>query len=246
LKKNLIYGYHAVLEALEAEKDIDKVLFRKGLDLRSINPIREGLRERQIPYQFVPDVKLETLCPGRNHQGILAFVSSVIYQPLEEVIMMVYEAGQTPLFILPDGVTDVRNMGAIARSAEGLGAQALIVPMQHTARMDADAVKTSAGALNHLPVCRTPDVLATLDLLKNNGIQLIASSDRANKTLFEADYTAPTCILLGAEDTGLSSAVLRKCDNVVAIPMFGKINSLNVSVASGILLMEAQRQRLNS
>lgn len=243
MKKNLVYGFHAVLEAIEAEKEIDKVLFRKGMDLRSIQQIREELRIRNIPYQFVPDVKLETLCPGRTHQGVLAFVSSVIYQPVEEVVQMVYERGETPLLVLPDGVTDVRNMGAIARCVEALGAHAIIVPMQHTARMDADAVKTSAGALNHLPVCRTPDVYLTLKYLRQAGIQIIASSDRAKKTLFEADFTPPTCIMVGSEDEGLSYKILKEADDVVAIPMFGKINSLNVSVATGILLTEAVRQR---
>ena len=244
MKKNIVYGYHAVVEALDADKDIDKVLFRKGIDLRSVHPIREQLRDRSIPYQFVPDIKFDSLCPGRNHQGIIAFVSSVIYQPLEEVIQMTYDKGEMPLLVLPDGVTDVRNMGAIARSVEALGGHALIVPMQHTARMDADAVKTSAGALNHLPVCRTPDVFETLKLLRRTGIQIVASSDKARKNFYKADFTPPTCILVGAEDTGLSSKLLKEADDIVAIPMSGKINSLNVSVASGILLAEAVRQRL--
>jgi len=243
MKKNLIYGIHAIMEALEADKEIDRVLFRRGTDLKSFQVLKEALRQKLIPYQIVPDAKLDMICPSRTHQGVIAFVSAVVYQPIDEIIQRTFEIGETPLLVLLDGVTDVRNMGAIARSAECLGAHAMILPMQGSARVDADAVKTSAGALNHLPVCRSPNIYDTIYYLQSCGITILVATDKTDMPYYEADFTGPICLILGSEGEGVSRKILAEADIKASIPMVGKIESLNVSVAAGIFLSEIARQR---
>lgn len=243
MKKNLIYGIRAIQEALEANKEIDRILLKRGTDMRIFKELKETLRQKMIPYQVVPEQKLDFICPARNHQGVIAFVSSVIYQPIEEIVQRCYEEGRDPLFVLLDGVTDVRNMGAIARSAECFGADALILPMQGSARVDADAVKTSAGALNHIPVCRSSNIFDTIFYLQNCGISVIAGTDKATVPYHGIDYDIPLCLILGSEGDGISAGILADVDFKAMIPMWGKIGSLNVSVAAGIFLSEIARQR---
>lgn len=241
--EDLIYGTHAVLEALAAGKPLDRVLLIKGADGRHTAELRKQLQEAGVNIQFVPTEKIETLARGRAHQGVVAFVSAITYQPLGEVLARVFERGDVPLLILLDGVTDVRNAGAIARTAECLGAHALLLPQEGSARIGADAVKTSAGALLHLPVCRVQSPKHAVAELQASGVRVVAVTEKAETAPADANLTGPLCLLLGDEGEGIAPSVLRLCDAQVRIPMRGKVESLNVSVAAGMLLYEADRQR---
>lgn len=240
----MIYGLQALREALNAGRVLDKVLIDKENANTQVQSVQGTLRAREIPLQFVPRQALERLAPGRNHQGIVALLAAVAFRPLQEVVAEVVARGEVPLVVLLDGVTDVRNVGAIARSIEVLGGHALVVPAQGSARLGADAVKTSAGALHHLAVCRTPTVKQAIAELEALGVAVVALTEKADTLLPSADLTQPTCLLLGDESEGIQTSVLKLCSAQMAIPMGGQIGSLNVSVAAGVALYEAKRQRL--
>jgi 23S rRNA (guanosine2251-2'-O)-methyltransferase len=240
-KNQMIFGLHAVAEAVEAGREISKVLLRKGLDGEQCRQLTALLRSRDIPAQFVPPEKLNRVT-RKNHQGVIAFVSPVEYARLETLVPMLFEAGVNPLIVVCDGVTDMRNIGAIARSAECAGAHALLLPVRGTAMLSADAVQTSAGALNHLSVCRTSNLHDSLLFLKNSGLKIIAASEKAETSLYRCDLTGPAALLLGAEDVGVAPECLRLADRQVRIPLKGKIESLNVSAAASVLLFEMLRQ----
>jgi 23S rRNA (guanosine2251-2'-O)-methyltransferase len=223
---SLIIGWHPVLEALDAGKELQSE--RTGALLQQ-------LRDLDIPVQRVPREKLDRITQ-KNHQGLVAFLSPIIFQPLEELIARAYEAGEAPLFVAVDGVTDVRNLGAIARSAECFGATALIIPAAGVAPIQEDAIKSSSGALLRLPVARAAHLPSALQTLMDNGIRLVALSEKAAEPIHEAKLNLPMCLVLGDEESGISSDVLRKCEMQVQLPMVGKTGSLNVSVAAGIAL----------
>lgn len=233
------------MEAIEAGKEIDKLLIRKDLSGQLASELIEMARANRVVMQRVPVEKLNKIT-RKNHQGAIALMSAVTYHRLDHLIPQLFEAGTLPFVVVLDGITDVRNFGAIARTCECAGADAIIIPTHGSVSVGGDAVKTSAGALLHLPVCREHSVLSAVRFLKNSGFSVVAVSEKADINYTTADYTCPTALVLGAEDTGISPEVLRQCDRFVSIPMFGHIGSLNVSVAAGILIYEVVRQRLQA
>ena len=240
-KPNLIFGMHPLLEALEAGREIDKILLKRGLRSEEVSRITALARERTIPLQIVPEERLTRLT-RKQHQGVIAFISEIEYTPLETLIPMLYEAGRSPFVLLLDGLTDVRNFGAIARTAECAGVDALIIPERGSVTVTADAIKTSAGALHRLPVCRVRSIMSAVSLLQASGLKIVAASEKARDVYTETELRLPLGLVLGAEDEGVSEEVLRRADHIVRIPQVGAIGSLNVSVAAGILIYEIVRQ----
>ncbi|MCH2046486.1 MAG: 23S rRNA (guanosine(2251)-2'-O)-methyltransferase RlmB [Saprospiraceae bacterium] len=237
----MIYGRHPIEDALKEGKSFEKIIILQSIRGEFEKRIRQYCKELNIPLQTAPKERLNKIT-RKNHQGIIGFVAIVAYQSLEDVVGMMYDQGM-PLFIVLDGVTDVRNMGAIARSAEASGANALIIPKKGNAQINEEAVKTSAGALNTLPVCRVNSLVTTVEYLQMNGIQVVAADLDGGQFLYEVDMTAPLAIVVGAEDKGVSKEVLKRVDIRFKIPMNGKTDSFNVSVATGITLYETLRQR---
>lgn len=242
-KEGLIYGVHPVLEALESGRQLDRVFVKKGLSVEVLDAVSDKARAAGVYYQMVPVEKLDRLCRGEVHQGVAALASMIGYVPLEDMVESLMEVEETPLLLLLDGLTDVRNFGAIARSAECLGAHGLIVPEQGAARVNADAMKISAGALNHLPVSRVQVLADAILIMKAYGMKIVACTEKGEINLTESDLKGPVCLIVGAEDKGIQKKLIKLADEHVTIPMQGKIGSLNVSVASGILMMECLRQR---
>ena len=245
MKENeLIFGIRAVIEAIQAGKEVDKVMVKRDLQGELSKELFEVLRGTDIPVQRVPVERLDRYT-RKNHQGVVAFVSAVTYQKLEDIVPFVFEAGKNPLLVLLDGVTDVRNFGAIARTCECAGVDAIVIPSKGSVTVNADAIKTSAGALHVLPVCKEKSINQAIRFLQESGVKVYAATEKASKLYTEVDYTGPVALVMGAEDTGVSFENLRICDEMVKIPQFGTIGSLNVSVASSILIYEAVRQRMN-
>ena len=240
-KNNLIFGIHPLIEALEAGREIDKILLKRGLRSSEVSHITAVAKERMIPVQIVPEERLMRLT-RKQHQGVIAFVSEIEYTQLEQLIPMLYEEGRSPFVVLLDGLTDVRNFGAIARTAECAGVDAIIIPERGSVSVTADAVKTSAGALHRIPVCRVSSIQAAVTLLQDSGIQIIAASEKAADLYTESSLSLPLGLVLGAEDKGVSQEVLRRADKIVRIPQAGSIGSRNVSVAGGVLIYEVVRQ----
>lgn len=240
-----IFGIRAVIEALEAGKEIDKILIKRDLQGELVAELFNILKGRRIVVQRVPGEKLDKIT-RRNHQGVIAFIGAVTYHRLENIVPELYEAGRVPFVVLLDGITDVRNFGAIARTCECAGVDAVVIPERGSASAGPDAMKTSAGALNHLPVCRERSIFHAVRFLKASGYRVFGVSEKADINYTMASYTEPTALVMGAEDTGISDDVLRECDRFVSIPMFGKIGSLNVSVAAGVVIYEVVRQRLEA
>ncbi len=242
--KDLIYGVHAVKEAILSGKAIDKILIQKG-NSQTLLEIKELTKKFYIPIQEIPAVAIDKLCYQKNHQGVAAYLSPIEYQPIEEIVIRTFEFGEDPFLVLLDGVTDVRNLGAIARSSECMGVHALILPQTGSARINQDAMKTSAGAFHYLPVCKEDNLKKTILTLKSMGIMIIGCTEKANQSLYEINLNQPICWVLGDEGKGISSSILKLCDEKASIPMFGQIESLNVSVAAGIIFYETQKQRNN-
>jgi 23S rRNA (guanosine2251-2'-O)-methyltransferase len=240
--KDMIYGTRAVMEALLAGRTIDKILMQKGLTGDNAQELIQKARSLGIPLQTVPAEKLGRLT-RKNHQGVICFLTSATIASLPHLIARAYEEGRHPFFLILDRVTDVRNFGAIARTAECAGADALVISERGNAPLSADAMKTSSGALNHLPVCRERDLRDACRTLKESGIQIVACTEKGTGTLFGVDLTRPTALLLGSEEDGISNELLREADVLARIPMRGSIGSLNVSVAAGIALYEVVRQQ---
>ena len=241
-KENYIFGIRAVLEAAQAGKDLDKVLVRRGGGSDLLKKLLGVLSKMEIPVQQVPVEKLNRIT-GKNHQGVIAFLSEVSYVDITTLLPSIFEKGEDPLILLLDGVSDVRNFGAIARSAECAGAHAIVIPASGSAAINADAVKTSAGALHRIPVCRHRDLLTVMRFLKESGLRMFAATEKATDSMYATEMTGPAGLVLGGEDTGISAQLLRIADSWVSIPMKGSIASLNVSVAAGVLLFEILRQR---
>lgn len=238
----LIYGRHPVQDALENGLSIDKILLAQSVKGPYEKTMRQLCKQYNVPLHIVPKDRIDFITK-KNHQGVLGLLSYVRYQDIEDVFPMIYDKGEVPLLVMLDGVTDVRNMGAIARSAEAMGAHALIVPQKKTAQINAEALKTSAGALTSLPVCRTASLGNAVDYLIMNGVQVVAADLKGKEALHELDLTLPTAIVMGSEDEGVRPHILRK-STAFSIPMAGTTDSFNVSVAAGIILYESNRQRL--
>lgn len=241
----LLIGRKPLLEALEQGTAIEKIFLLRTATGPDINTIKQLAKERNIPISQVPVEKLNSFTRAQ-HQGVVAWTSLLEYVELQQAISHVVEKGETPLFILLDGVTDVRNVGAIARTALCCGAQGLILPTSSSASLTEEAIKTSAGALHKIMLCRIPSVPQAIDVLRLNGIQVMGTEMRGSVPVFETDLTIPSCIVMGAEDTGISKDVLKRADVLIRIPMAAKFDSLNVSVATGMILYEALRQRMTS
>jgi 23S rRNA (guanosine2251-2'-O)-methyltransferase len=217
-------------------------MIQKGLQTEQSNQLRQMLKEHKVNVQTVPADRLQSFSRV-NHQGVVAFLSPGHYLSLEEVVRNVYESGEMPFFMLFDGLTDVRNFGAIARSALAAGAHGLILPMNGSVQLTGDAVKTSAGALMHIPVCRVGGLGWAIRYLKDSGIKTIALSEKNPTPYYTLKLNEPLALLLGSEDQGISPALLTMCEDHALIPMAGNINSLNVSVAAGVMAFEVLRQR---
>lgn len=243
-KTDYIFGIRAVTEAIEAGKDIDKILVKKELQGELIGPLLQLARENRVIVRRVPVQTIDRIT-RKNHQGVLAVLSAVTYHRLDHLVPALYEDGRLPFIIVLDGITDVRNFGAIARTAECVGADALVIPEHGSVSVGGDAVKTSAGALLHIPVCRERSSALAVKFLKENGYKVVAVSEKSSVNYTTIDYTGPVAFVMGAEDTGISPEVMKQTDCSAAIPMFGKIGSLNVSVAAGVMMYEVVRQRLN-
>ena len=243
-KTKYIYGVHAVLEAFEAGKDIDKILLSKTLNDETAKEISEKARALRVPVQRVPVQKIDRIT-RKNHQGVLAMMAAVTYYQVEDLVPQLFDEGENPFIVVLDGVTDVRNFGAVARTCECAGVSAIVIPDRESVSVNADAVKTSAGALNYLPVCREHNLVKAVRLLRDSGFKIVGTSDKSQMPYTKGNYTGPVAIVLGAEDKGISPEIMKLCDTQVLIPEFGHINSLNVSVAGGIMIYEVVRQRLN-
>jgi 23S rRNA (guanosine2251-2'-O)-methyltransferase len=241
-KTDMIYGTRAVIEAVHAGKEIEKIMIQSGLANDLIKELIQLARERQVPYTFVPPEKLKRMST-KNHQGVLCLLSSVTYASLDDVIDRAYSEGREPLLIILDRVTDVRNFGAIVRTAECAGVDGIVIGEKGSAPITSDAMKTSAGALNHMAVCREKDLKKTMKLLRDHGIRVVACTEKAGKDIFDVELGGPIAVIMGSEEDGVSDMLLREADELAKIPMKGKIGSLNVSVATGIAVFEILRRR---
>ncbi|MDO1446307.1 23S rRNA (guanosine(2251)-2'-O)-methyltransferase RlmB [Rhodocytophaga aerolata] len=241
--KEMVFGIRAVIETIKAGQEIDKLLMQREL---GSSPLMAELVQvahaHNVPVSKVPLEKLDRIT-RKNHQGAICFISAIRYVSLHNILSEVFEKGQTPLLLLLDRITDVRNFGAIARTAECAGVHALIIPSKGAAQINADAIKTSSGALNFLPVCREENLRDTLQYLQQSGLQVVACTEKADKSIYEVDLAGPTAIIMGSEEDGISQDLIRKADQLAKIPMIGNIASLNVSVATGVVVYEVIRQR---
>ena len=238
-----IFGIHSAIEAIEAGRTIDKLMVKKDLNGDLAQRLIKLARVHHIPVQRVPVEKLNRIT-RKNHQGVVAMLSAVEYCRLHTIVPAMFDDGVLPFILVLDGITDVRNFGAIARTAECCGVNAIVIPMRGSVSVGADAVKTSAGALLHIPVCRENSLADAVQYLKDSGCSIVCATEKSSENYTLADYTGPIALVMGAEDIGISPEVLAKADVRSAIPMFGKIGSLNVSVAAGVMMYEVVRQRL--
>ena len=240
--EDLIFGVHAVIEAIDARKEINKIMIQRGMDKALFKELKEALANKKYTLQFVPAEKLNRLTQ-KNHQGVIAFISPVIYHEISDVLADVFERGDIPNILVLDRITDVRNFGAIARSAECAGVQAIVIPFKNSAKVTPDAIKTSAGALYNIPVCRVQNLKTLVRSFKKEGIRIVAATEKGENMYTEANLTLATAIIMGSEDVGIEDALLRLADEQVKIPILGAIESLNVSVAASLMIYEAVRQR---
>ena len=239
----MLFGRRPIIEAIKAQKVFDKLFVQKNLSGELAAELLSTARDNKVIVTKVPVEKLDRLT-RKNHQGVVGFISPIEFGNIDQIIDSCYSNGRDPLILMLDKITDVRNFGAIVRTAEAGGVDAIIVPSRGAAQISGDAMKTSAGALNFVPICRTNNPEALLKSIKNMGLQLIACTEKTNETIYEATYTSPTVIILGSEESGISQEILAIADQRAKIPMLGEIDSLNVSTSAGIILYEAIRQRM--
>ncbi len=237
-----VFGIRAVVEAIKAGRDIETIYVQRGLSGPLFLELKALLSGMTVPLSVVPVEKLNRMTT-KNHQGVIAVISPITFQNIEDLIPTIFEKGETPLILVLDSVTDVRNMGAMARTAACAGVHAIVVPSKNAAQINADAIKTSAGALFSIPVCRHNSLYKTCLYLQDCGLQLVACTEKTDELIYQQDLSVPTAIIMGSEDQGISNDLLRIADRLAKIPMYGNIESLNVSVAAGIIIYEAIRQR---
>ena len=240
--ENAIFGLRPIIEAIQAGKEIDTLFIQKGLKNELFQELWQLVRLQKVNYKHVPVEKLNRLT-RKNHQGVFAFISPINFHKTDNIIQDVFEKGENPLFLVLDRVTDVRNFGAIVRTAECSGVQAIIVPEKGSAAINGDALKTSAGALHNIPICREFNLKATIKYLKNCGLQIVGCTEKTEEKIYQLNFNLPTAIIMGSEEDGISPEYLKLCDYKAKIPMNGTIGSLNVSVSAGVILYEAVRQR---
>lgn len=238
----MIFGIRAVQEAITAGKEVEKVFIKKGLQGSLFQSFLDIVREHNVPFQFVPIEKLNKIT-RKNHQGVIAMISPVSYQNIEQLVPMLYDEGKEPFVLVLDHITDVRNFGAIARTAECAGVHAIVIPDTGSAAVTSDAIKTSAGALHKIPVCRVRSLITTVEFLQNSGLKVVAATEKGAEAYDKVDYSGPVALVMGAEDKGVSTKILNAADAKSKIPILGEIESLNVSVAAGILMYEIIKSR---
>ncbi len=242
-KMQYLFGMHPVLEAIKAGKKFDKVMLKQGLEGPQFKELMDLMKENEIPFQFVPVERLNRAARGA-HQGVLAYISEIEYVDIEQLVNNALGRSENPLLVILDGVSDVRNLGAIARSLECAGGHGIIVPAKGGAAINADAVKASAGALMRMDTCKVSNLRVAAYYLQQSGFRLIAATEKTDNLIYDVDMTGPCAIIMGSEGKGISQSMLDLADDKAAIPMAGEITSLNVSVASAVLMYEAVRQRL--
>ncbi len=242
-EESLIFGLRPVIEALRAGKEIDKLFVQSGLKSELFSELMGLLKQNNVAFQYVPIEKLDRLTT-KNHQGVVGYISAISYKKIKNILPVLFDVGKNPLILILDRITDVRNFGAIARTAECSGVNAIIIPMHGAAQINADAIKTSTGALHKIPVCKEENLKSVIDYLKECGLQIVACTEKASDYYYQMDFTVPTAIIVGSEEDGILNEYLQKSDAKAKIPMMGEIGSLNVSVATGIILYEAVSQRM--
>ncbi len=241
-EKEMIFGTRAVIEAVQAGKEIDKVMIKREMGNTLSRELQSILKGKPIQIQRVPSEKLNQIT-DKNHQGVIAFISPIVTQKIEDIIPLLYEQGKNPFILLLDGVTDMRNFGAIVRTAECAGVDAIVIGIKGGVALNADAIKTSAGALMNIPVCREENLIDCVEFLQASGLKICSATEKADLNYTKVDMKEPICVVMGSEEDGISKQILNRSDYKVAIPIKGKIQSLNVSVAGGIFLYEVVRQR---
>lgn len=241
-KDTIVYGIHAIIEAIQSGKSIDKVFLQKNLRGTNYNELVGLIQSKNISSSFVPVEKLNRLT-NNNHQGAIAFISAVEFYNLEDIVQNVFESGKTPLFVILDEISDARNFGAIIRTAECTGVDAIIIPQKGAAPVNGDTIKTSAGAVFNLPICKVSHVKDAIYYLQGSGIKVVAATEKTDTNLYDIDFTKPCALIMGSEGKGVSPSVLKLIDEKAKLPMYGEISSLNVSVACGAFLYEVVRQR---
>lgn len=239
---DIIYGVRAVIEAVRAERPINRIFIQRGMQKDLFYELKEELANKKYALQFVPVEKLDRMTQ-QNHQGVVAQVSPIHYQDIEHIVMRLVEAGEIANILILDRLTDVRNFGAIARTAECTGVHAIVIPSKDSVSVTSDAIKTSAGALNKIPVCKVQDLSAVVHYLKQSGVQVVSATEKTDNLVYDVDFTLPTAVILGSEEDGVSLKLLGESDLKAKIPMTGNIASLNVSVSAGIFMYEIIRQR---
>lgn len=238
----LVYGIRPVMEAVNAGKEVERLFICRGANGELMTELKDLLKEKNIPWTEVPIEKLHRITRN-NHQDVVCYISAITYESITNVVPFVFEKGEVPLILILDRITDVRNFGAIARTAECAGVHAIVIPARGAAQVTADAIKTSAGALSTIPICRENNLKQTVEFLQDSGIRVIAASEKGKDNYFESDFNGPLAIVMGSEEDGVSNDLIRCADELLKIPLMGTISSLNVSVACGVMLYEAIRQR---
>ncbi|HMT30461.1 MAG TPA: 23S rRNA (guanosine(2251)-2'-O)-methyltransferase RlmB [Bacteroidia bacterium] len=238
----MIFGIRPVMEAIDAGKEVERIFIQRDLSNTLGRELKSLLLQHNIQYSAVPIDKLNRLT-RKNHQGVVCFLSAVSYQKIENVVPGLFEQNKFPLVLLLDRITDVRNFGAICRSAECMGVDAVIVPEKGGAMVNGDAIKASAGALNRITVCKEFNLKKTIEYLQESGFAIAGCTEKAEENVFKENLDRPLCIIMGSEEDGISPEYLKRCDMLLKIPLSGKTLSLNVSVAAGIILYEVNRQR---
>jgi len=242
-RQEMTYGIHPVMEAISAGKEIEKVFIQRGLQSTAFRDLMALIKEHNIVYQLVPVEKMNRIS-RKNHQGIIAIISPVVFYQIENLLPGVYEEGRTPFILILDKITDVRNFGAIVRTAECTGVDAVVIPTKNAAQLNSDTIKSSAGAIFKVPICRSDNLKTTIDFLKNSGLKIVAATEKGEKSIFESEMSGPLGLIMGSEGEGISAEYLKKTDLQVSIPLLGEIESLNVSVAAGVMMYEVVRQRI--
>ncbi len=244
-RTDIIYGIHSVIEAIKADRELNKILIQKGIQKEVFNELREALTGKHFQLQFVPAQKIDSLTSG-NHQGVVAFVTPIEYKEIETLVDQMLEEGKKPTILVLDRITDVRNFGAIARTAECEGVDAILIPSKGSALVSSDAMKASAGALNRIPVCKTDDLKNSLFYLQQSGLRLVACTEKSATPLYQVNLRGSVAIIMGSEENGITQDLINMSDIKAKIPMRGEISSLNVGVATGMVLYEKLRQELYS
>ncbi len=238
----MVFGTRPVLEAINSGKTLEKLFIQKNLKKEILEKIKSKLSNKKINISYVPKEKLNRITK-KNHQGIICYISPISYQPIEEIIQRVFEKGKDPFVIILDRITDTRNFGAISRVADASGVDAIIIPEKESAIITSDSIKTSAGAINYIPICKVKSLRSTANFLKESGLKLVSCTEKGDKKFYDADLTSPCCIILGSEKDGISNSLMDISDEKLNIPMNGNVESLNVSSSASVILFEVVRQR---